>query len=475
MGRNSFIQLSKLTNLAGRISYITSPKRQENLYATCETAQHSFWKDLAVCNQTEFKKSGADGKCIEARELIIALPESFTEYEPQHLLNVFTDYFKKNYGVECVSALHHNKRKTNYHIHLIFAERTLLPQPTVKIASRNMFYDENGKHVRTKKEITDENGQIRKGCTVIKKGEVYEKNIFTVKNPHFKSETFLDEAKQQYTELINIYVKNNDEKLQVFDPNGVYLPTKKIGKNNPKAEQIMADNAVRQEWNRTADLALVSGVEKEKILQIKQTEIKDKTRQSVQKHGWLPDLLRAIIKAAIQFLKQLIRIAELPPKPILKVNMAEFRTMEKTLSEVQAIAREIRNLQNSTLPQLNKQLEETKGIFKGKERKAITEQIQLTEKKISDKTAGISKIIQDKGYSNVQAFMDTYDKSKGAIMDYNLELADWEQRKERILNTKETAELPAPPSKQSVKQQLKQIQAEGKTDRNKQRIFDMER
>ena len=151
MGRNSFIQLSKLTNLAGRISYITSHKRQENLYATYETVQRSFWKDLAQCNQTEFRKSGTEGKCIEARELIIALPESFTEYEPQQLLNTFTDYFKQNYGVECVSALHHNKRKTNYHIHLIFAERTLLAEPTVKIANRNMFYDENGKHVRTKK------------------------------------------------------------------------------------------------------------------------------------------------------------------------------------------------------------------------------------------------------------------------------------------------------------------------------------
>lgn len=146
--------------------------------------------------------------------------------------------------------------------------------------------------------------------------------------------------------------------------------------------------------------------------------------------------------------------------------------MEKTLLEVQAIAREIRNLQNSTLPQLYKQLEETKGIFKGKERKSITEQIQLTEKKISDKTAEISRIIQDKGYPNVQAFMDIYDKSRGAIMDYNLELADWERRKERIINTKETTELPAPPSKQSVKQQLKQFQAEGKIDRNKQRKID---
>ena len=45
-----------------------------------------------------------------------------------------------------------------------------------------MFYDETGKRVRTKKEITGEDGQIRKGCTVIKKGEVYESHLFTVKD-----------------------------------------------------------------------------------------------------------------------------------------------------------------------------------------------------------------------------------------------------------------------------------------------------
>ena len=45
---------------------------------------------------------------------------------------------------ECIAALHHNKRKTNYHVHLIFAERKLLDEPIVKTASRNMFYDEKG-------------------------------------------------------------------------------------------------------------------------------------------------------------------------------------------------------------------------------------------------------------------------------------------------------------------------------------------
>lgn len=153
MQRNSFVQMSKLSNVRGRIYYISSDKKQENLYAVYETKDRSFWTELAKCNQEEFKKSGTEGKCIEARELIIALPESFVDYSPKELLKYMTDKFKSRYGVDCIAALHHNKRKTNYHIHLIFAERNYLDDPIEKIATRNMFYDERGNHVRTKKEI----------------------------------------------------------------------------------------------------------------------------------------------------------------------------------------------------------------------------------------------------------------------------------------------------------------------------------
>ena len=156
MARHSFIQMSKLPNVKGRISYITSHARQENLYATYRTADNAFWNNLARESRQEFQRSGAEGKCIEARELIIALPEVYTQYEPQQVLEDFTDEFRRRYGVECVSALHHNKRKTNYHIHLIFSERKLLPEPDVKIATRSVFFDETGKRVRTKKEITGE-------------------------------------------------------------------------------------------------------------------------------------------------------------------------------------------------------------------------------------------------------------------------------------------------------------------------------
>ena len=144
---------------------------------------------------------------------------------------------------------------------------------------------EPGKHVRTRKEICDENGQIRKGCRVIKKGEIYKRKLFTVKDKKFKSEAFLDEVKHSYTDFINLYVKDDKEKFKVFEHSGVYFPMKKIGKNNPKAAQIEADNKQRQLWNSTVDRALVSGITEQQILEIKKSKISEMIKEDIEKNG----------------------------------------------------------------------------------------------------------------------------------------------------------------------------------------------
>jgi hypothetical protein len=108
MARNSFIQMTKLSDVKGRVNYISSPDKQENLYSVMNTTHDNYWKVLAEYNRQEFHKSGTSGKCIEARELIIALPESFVDYKADTVLENFTNHFKKQYGVECVSALHYN-------------------------------------------------------------------------------------------------------------------------------------------------------------------------------------------------------------------------------------------------------------------------------------------------------------------------------------------------------------------------------
>lgn len=307
MKRNSFIEMAKLHDLSGRITYISSHARQEHLYEVYATEpDRAFWRELAKCNQEEFEKSGTNGKCIEARELMIALPENFINYEHDYLLKKMVDEFKEKYGIECFAALHHNKRKTNLHIHMIFAERKRLEEPTEKIATRNMFYDESGRHVRTKKEILDGDGNIRKGCKIIKKGEVYERKIFTVKDECFKQESFLDEAKVFYTDLINQMVLDDKDRLSIFDKNGPYLATKKVGKNNPKAEAIKADNEIRMEWNRAVDRAIVSGVSDTEIVELKKAEITDKVKESVEQNGQKPELFGEIVRAAILLLELLI-------------------------------------------------------------------------------------------------------------------------------------------------------------------------
>lgn len=386
------------------------------------------------------------------------------DYEPDKLLKLFTEHFKQNYGVECISALHHNKRKTNYHIHLIFSERKLLAEPVEKIATRNMFYDENGKHVRTKKEILDEAGQFRNGCKIIPKGEVYERNIFTIKDSRFKSDSFLDEVKRSYTDLINIYVKDDKQKLKVFDRNGVYLPTKKVRKNNPKAEQIQADNKARTMWNQTVDRALISGVPEGQILEVKQSEIGRKVKASIQKSGRNPALLKSLIMTAIYALELLIgKVFKMASQKVDKViETVEKKEPEQTPVKVvnsfvkaksepvpempkkSALASKHPRLtdiyhklerQNTAiyereqqLANVEKELAGAKGIFKAKLRKELQEQAEQLQTQIANMKQYLSSIVQGYGYKNVKEFLNEYRASKAEYSDYQSAVARWEQK-----------------------------------------------
>ena len=427
IGRHSFIRQSKLSDVAGRIDYISNPKRQEYLYATYQTegVTPEFWKNLARENQLDFKASGSAGKCIEGREFIIALPESFGQYRADDVVRLFTETFHKRYGVECSAALHHNKTKTNYHIHLVFSERKILEQPEVKIATRNIFYDEQGKRRRTKKEILDEQGNLRAGCSIIPKGEVYESHIFTKKDEWFKNKAFTKEVKELFTDTINRYVKEESEKLSVFQQGGVYLATKKIGKNNPKAEEIKADNAARQEWNRTVDVALVEGVPEEKILEVKRTEIMDKISQSIKDNGRQPGFFQVILTAAIKLLMEYIQKLRIPPKPKLEIDIQEFKQMENLKYRLDNQLKAIRQTESAELPRLEKELQNITGFFKGKEKREAQTKIDNCKKRIVKMKDQLKQIVKESGYSTVKEFLKNYNKAYEIVAEYKEELRLW--------------------------------------------------
>jgi|GEM_PF-146601 len=452
MARNSFIQISKLGNLKGRIDYITNPKRQENLYAVYNTTDDTFWHDLARCNRLEFKKSGSAGKCIESRELIIALPEPFCNMDKQKVLEDFTELFRKTYGVNCIAAMHHNKTKTNLHIHLIFSEREELKNGIKKIATRNMFYDETGKHVRTKKEILDDNGNVRKGCNIIRKGQVYEYNRFSKKKAEFKARSFLKGMKTLYTEHINSFL-NDKDKLKVFNNKDVYLPTKKIGKNNPKAEQIRKNNQVRIKWNSTVDEGLFYQVPRKYIRTIKEEKIlknvnkfgktetktvgglrKNKSSRESAGVGIFAGVFEKAVGMACDCLKGLIKIfrgaiAPKPPQPV-----KEYKQYAKKVDELLENHR-VLNRVHMAIREAKDQMDRKEHRIFGGKKKLKDEIVQLEkqektaknlEKRLLKKLNGtnVEEVIRkfNRKRMEMDAYKDSVDRAEDAkeMLDENV-------------------------------------------------------
>ena len=526
--RHSFIQMTKLSNVRGRITYISSHAKQEHLYAVYETTERSYWTELARCSQQEFKKSGVEGNCIEARELIIALPESLYEQGmPDMLLKSFTDKFKEKYGVECVAALHHNKRMTNFHIHLIFSERQLLAEPVIKIATRNMFYDEHSNHVRTKKEILDEAGNIRKRCKVIGKGEVYEKKLFTSKNTRFKQEDFLDEVKLFYTRMINHWVTDEKDRLTVFDRNGPYLATKKIGRNNPKAEQIEQDNKLRMDWNREVDRAIISNVPMDDILQIKREHITEPIKRSIEIYGNKPQRLALILNMAITelvlLISKVLEAARAIRNKILHTDVTnaektdfasnivvdntdntsaieestkvenKITTQEETIKEVNVTKpdKPVMTPEAATYPKLKKikaELDNQNNLIFQAEQQRGNLEIELSDlkglakltrkaelqRKIDEKTdyvnrlkIGLSNMVRNYGFENMNEFYLSYKESQNAYAEYQQEVDDWKK-------SNDNAETPMNKT-EMVSEKLARLQKDvGKFRQNNRRTFDKE-
>lgn len=115
---------------------------------------------------------------------------------------------------------------------------------------------------------------------------------------------------------------------------------------------------------------MVEGVPEENILKVKQEEITAKTVQSIKAHGWLPYMLRQIIRGAKDFLHEMIFKFKLPQKSVSKIDLWEWNDMWILMEKLQKQSQKIRRTQQEIFS-LKKQLSETKEFFKGKEWKSL--------------------------------------------------------------------------------------------------------
>lgn len=139
--------------------------------------------------------------------------------------------------------------------------------------------------------------------------------------------------------------------LRCCKKNGLYLATKKIGKNNPKAEQIKENNKVRMQWNHEVDRALVSQVPEDEIRQIKKNFITERIRNSIRVWGNRPEMFLNIIltatkKLALLTSKVLTAARELKNKLFHEALEKEYGSKaviktDNTASVVTASAKEV--------------------------------------------------------------------------------------------------------------------------------------
>ena len=295
-----------------------------------------------------------------------------------------------------------------------------------------MFYNESGKHVRTKKEILDENGNLRPGCKIIKKGEVYETNFFQPKKEEFKSNEFLENIKQVMTDAINEIVKDENEKMQVFQKGGPYLATKKIGKNNPKEAEIRADNYLRQEWNRNVDRALLTGASEVEVMMAKQSQIDEPVAESLREHGQDPKLFTGILQKAVGYLRGFAEFLretkycdrdpdgnplidhdmriDITPEPLPAKPKGEQPSSEKQEAEVMRLQQILNKMKKQeqkiyaiekAIVKLEKDLKEVKKKwFHRKEQKELEGKIEAKNVQLEKAKATLDLIPAQHGYQN---------------------------------------------------------------------------
>lgn len=293
-------------------------------------------------------------------------------------------------------------------------------------------------------------GNLRPGCRILPKGELYEMRWFTGRKEIFKTRKFLQDVKVMCTDLINQCVVREEDRQSVFDSAGPYLPTKKIGKNNPIAEQIEADNALRQEWNRTVDQVLIAGGTHEDVVEFKADEVVAKVAQSVKEHGQEPGLFASILMRAIAVLKEFLEILmhrdegeieltdtdetvpeepavkpEKGPRPNSLREKAAIMELEPMHQDLNRCNRKLYALQKKLEP-LQLVLSQTpKDIFHRKERKNLQENIAGLQRQIDQTRTQLETIPRMHGFDSVVSAEKAYRSAKAALDTVRRKQAGW--------------------------------------------------
>ena len=265
---NLYARQTALTNVGGRIDYISNPKRQEHLLAVFDgAADHvagAYWRQLAHECRAASKHATSGRSCVQGRELVIQLSNSLLQrLSAEEIAEKLARSFEARYDRPCMVAVHFNKDRTNLHAHLIYSERSLLEEPKEKVAPRALFFDEAGKRCYKKAEILDDAGEIRPGCRIVAKGEIYERRFFGAVDQTFSQKGWLRKAKSEWLLPLRNGDLHGDVEITEFDPSSGKLAQQHVGnkayneKRGTTRKQIEEYNRQVKIYNQNVDAGLM--------------------------------------------------------------------------------------------------------------------------------------------------------------------------------------------------------------------------
>lgn len=182
----SFVRATRISNVTGRSGYIKDPERQEEVVAKSEPLDWKPYIEFEKQNQKTATRNN------EARELMITLPNEWYHLPKADLENRVQHLAEKALGkkTDMEWAVHWNKARTNFHVHVLYSERTR--EKNLERWDRNIYQTANGKIARKKSErARDVNGNY---ILVHRKGEL-KGNLFTAKDKRYKSREWLHKTK----------------------------------------------------------------------------------------------------------------------------------------------------------------------------------------------------------------------------------------------------------------------------------------
>lgn len=234
----TFVRMTKLHNLKGRVDYITDEKRQENLISIIN-------QDTDFTELIKFEKANSRSK-NEGRELIVALPNEWLNLEKSELNKRVNDIVKATIGdkFDYVAAIHLNKKKSNLHTHIIFSEREKQVE-SFEVYKKDVYLDKNGNLAKKKEdrfELIAKKGDYK----LDKNGnKIASKVTFSNKDIKFKDYNFLNDCKLK----VENYYKSYDISIEKNA-----IPEKHVGKGtNEYTERVNKENEYVREINNILD------------------------------------------------------------------------------------------------------------------------------------------------------------------------------------------------------------------------------